>query len=73
MARVLITGASGLLGANLVLHFATEHDVVAVFNKHPIVFPEASLVQADLSQPGVAGEVIAGHRPEWGIHFECQK
>ena len=34
--RILITGVSGLLGINLALEFAKEHEVIGVANDHPL-------------------------------------
>lgn len=68
MARILITGASGLLGANLVLDYATEHEVLAVCHRHPVHLDGVEVILADLSQPGRAQEVIERGRPEWVIH-----
>jgi dTDP-4-dehydrorhamnose reductase len=68
MAKLLITGASGLLGANLLLAATEEHEVVAVCHQHPIVLEGVEVVVADLSQPGAAREVIGACRPAWVIH-----
>jgi dTDP-4-dehydrorhamnose reductase len=68
MARVLITGASGLLGANLVLAARLEDDVTAVYHRHPIRRQGVRCLDADLSQPGVAGALMADIRPDWVVH-----
>jgi dTDP-4-dehydrorhamnose reductase len=68
MAKLLITGASGLLGANLLLATATEHQVVAICHQHAIALEGVEVVVADLSQPGAAWEVIGACRPEWVVH-----
>lgn len=69
MTSVLITGAGGLLGANLVLEaVAAGHQVVAVDFLHPIWHPRIESVKADLSRPGAAMEVFAAHRSHWAIH-----
>lgn len=66
--RILVTGASGLLGANLVLTAMAEHEVVAVCHRHPLAHPALDVIEADLSAPGVAREVIASRRPDWVVH-----
>lgn len=68
VARILVTGASGLLGANLVLTAAGEHEVVAVSHQHPIRLKEVMVLHADLSQPGEAQRVIRESGSEWVIH-----
>lgn len=68
MARILLTGASGLLGANLVLEASRRHEVVAVCYQHRIWREGVDVIQADLSHPGVAAEVIASRRPQWVVH-----
>ena len=68
MPRLLITGASGLLGANLVLAAHEEHEVIAVYHRHPIELKGVQSVSADLSQPGIAKELFDRYQPEWVIH-----
>ena len=69
MTRLLITGAGGLLGANLALDaLAAGHQVIAVDFQHPIRHPEIESVKANLSAPGAAREVFAEYRPGWAIH-----
>jgi dTDP-4-dehydrorhamnose reductase len=69
MTRLLITGAGGLLGANLALAaLAAGHQVIAVDLLHPIRHRDVESVQADLAMPGAALQVFAAHRPRWAIH-----
>jgi dTDP-4-dehydrorhamnose reductase len=68
MPRLLITGASGLLGANLVLTAQKEHEVIAVYHRHPIALEGVQSVSADLCQPGRAKEVFDRIQPDWVIH-----
>jgi len=69
MTRLLITGAGGLLGANLALEaLAAGHQVIAVDFLHQIRHPEIESVKADLSRPGAAMEVFAAHHPRWAVH-----
>lgn len=68
MARVLITGASGLLGANLVLSARPEDEVTAVFHKNPIGRLGVRCLSANLSQPGVAEDLLADLAPNWVVH-----
>ena len=68
MPRLLITGPSGLLGANLVLAAHEEHDVIAVYHRHPIELEGVQSVSADLCQPGRAQELFDRFQPDWVIH-----
>ena len=68
MARLLITGASGLLGANLVLAARDRHEVTAVCHRHPIVAEHVQVIMADLTRPSAADELLADQRPTWVVH-----
>jgi len=69
MTRLLITGAGGLLGANLALAAqAAGHQVIAVDFLHPIRHREVESVEADLARPGAALQVFAARRPRWAVH-----
>lgn len=69
MARLLITGASGLLGANLVLGaLAAGHEVVAVSRRHGVRHPMVDAVRADLSSPAEARRILDDRKPDWVIH-----
>lgn len=69
MATILITGAGGLLGANLVLDaLASGHQVIAVDHQYPIRHPEVDSLAADLCQAGAAESILAAKRPDWVIH-----
>lgn len=65
----MVTGASGLLGANLVLTAIDDgHEVVAVCHRLPITLEGVDVVCADLSQPGIAQHLTSVHAPEWVVH-----
>jgi dTDP-4-dehydrorhamnose reductase len=64
----LITGASGLFGANLVLAAHEEHEVTAVYHQHPIELEGVQSVSADLCQPGKAKDLFDRFQPDWVIH-----
>lgn len=69
MTTLLITGAGGMLGANLVLDaLAAGHQVIAVDYQHPVRRAGLESVTADLSRPGAAQEILAARRPAWVIH-----
>ena len=69
MARILVTGASGLLGANLVLEAADAgHQVIAASHIHPVASGEVETCVADLIRPGEAQRLLEASWPEWVIH-----
>jgi dTDP-4-dehydrorhamnose reductase len=69
VARVLVTGASGLLGTNFVLHAADAgHRAIAASLGHPVDIEGVESVQADLSLAGEARRVMESYRPEWVVH-----
>jgi len=68
MTRLLITGASGLLGANLVLAAYEEHEVIALYYRHAIELEGVQSVSADLCQPDRSKELFDRYQPDWVIH-----
>ncbi len=68
MPRLLITGASGLLGANLVLTAHEAYEVMAVYHRHPIELKGVQSKSADLSQQGRSKELFDRFQPDWVIH-----
>ena len=68
MTKVMITGASGLLGANLVLAAMKTHDVIAVYHEHPIHLPNHLVVEVDLSIEDNVRELFRKTSPDWVIH-----
>jgi dTDP-4-dehydrorhamnose reductase len=66
---LLVTGASGLLGANLVLAARDAGwSVTAVSNSRPVQLADTSSYMLDLSAPGAASSLFAGVRPRVVIH-----
>lgn len=69
MRHLLITGASGLLGANLLLEGVDAgYRVSAVCNQHPLQLVGAEVFCCDLAAPGVAMELLQRVRPDAVIH-----
>jgi dTDP-4-dehydrorhamnose reductase len=72
--RILITGASGLLGINLALEYAAEHTVFGTVNTHGLdmnLLPASSRFnssQVDLLAPGCLEAVVEQSQPDWVIH-----
>lgn len=72
MTKLLITGASGLLGANLVLECAQAYSVTAVYNSRPIRLKDATCIQADLTEERVAEQLISEASPDWVVHSAAE-
>jgi dTDP-4-dehydrorhamnose reductase len=68
VAKVLITGASGLLGSNLAVVAAGEHPTLGIYHQHPLQIPGVEMVGAELADPGQASRVIAEYSPDWVVH-----
>ena len=74
--RVLVTGASGLLGLNLAFELAgspARHEVTGAVNAHALrVQPGQALpfavVQADLLDAGALERLLDQAQPDWVIH-----
>lgn len=66
---LLVTGASGLLGANFL---ATAADrglaLVAVCHEGELRMPGVQVLRGDLSVPGVAADMLKAARPRWVVH-----
>lgn len=65
--KLLITGASGLLGLNLCLQKFEHHTIVGL-DRGKLAGTPFELVQADLAQPGAVSHLIEAVRPDAMIH-----
>ena len=68
--RILITGVSGLLGINLALELAKEHQVFGIANHLHLrqsVLP-FNLFQSDLTLQGALESALDAIQPDWIIH-----
>ena len=65
--RVLITGASGLLGLNLALDACRSNEVVGV-DRNALPSAPFRMVQADLLDPGAFDRIAAEVKPDAVIH-----
>ncbi len=66
--RILITGASGLLGLNTALEAAKEHQVFGQVNSQRLNTTAFSVIQADLLVPGAIQRLLEDTQPDWVIH-----
>ena len=67
MTRILVTGASGLLGLNLALEAAPEHQVLGLTHSHPLAAPFETR-QLDLMDADACAALLDEFQPEWLIH-----
>ncbi len=65
--KILVTGASGLLGLNLCLMQAGTHTIVGT-DRGKLRGTPFELVHAELTQPGVASRLIESVRPDAIVH-----
>lgn len=65
--RLLLTGASGLFGANFLLQYGSRYDVVSVVRQHPLAAPWASEM-VDLTDAGAVQALVRRVRPAVILH-----
>lgn len=65
--RLLITGASGLLGLNLALEAIKDHKVIGV-DRNQLTGLPFELIHADLLERGAVDRVLDTAQPDWLIH-----
>ncbi len=68
MKRILITGASGLLGLNMALDIAGEYEVYGVVNSHAPRTDAFNVVQANLLDTDAPAKLVAETEPDWIVH-----
>lgn len=66
--RILVTGASGLLGTNLALEASRQHTVFGVTNKVRLTTSVFTSLQADLLAPGSCQRLLNEIQPDWVIN-----
>jgi dTDP-4-dehydrorhamnose reductase len=66
--RILVTGASGLLGLNTALEASQQHEVFGSVNENVIQSTAFTVIQSDLTEPGALEKLIDERQPEWVIN-----
>ncbi len=66
--KLLITGASGLLGSNLAYYFKEKYQVSGTYLAHPVVLPGVDCIKADLSGFQETKELIERSEPDIVVH-----
>lgn len=72
VTKLLITGASGLLGANLVFESATNYSVIAVYHGHPIQMKDVASMRVDLTDERAVEQLISAAEPDWVVHCAAE-
>jgi dTDP-4-dehydrorhamnose reductase len=62
--RILVTGASGLLGLNFGLQFARQHSITGLVNQHEVPGAPFGWQKVDLGQPGAAAGAVRAVKPD---------
>ncbi len=68
MTRILITGASGLLGINLALEAAKNYEVVGIVHTKQLYDSGFEVLHADLLQPVEIVRILDEAKPDWVIN-----
>ncbi len=66
--RIAVTGASGLLGLNLCLTSAREHELTGVVNRRGLPDAPFATVQIDLTDSDAVKRLLDGRQPDYVIH-----
>ncbi len=66
--RILVTGASGLLGLNLALEASRDHEVTGSANSHDLRTTRFATIRSDLLKPGAVEALLEQSQPDLVIH-----
>jgi dTDP-4-dehydrorhamnose reductase len=66
--KLLVSGASGLLGLNLGMRMSARFSITGIANSHVLSEVPFGLLQTDLAQPGNFERILEETRPDWVIH-----
>ena len=68
MTRILVTGASGLLGLNFAMQYHAAHQVTGVVNQHGLRNMPFAVVKTDLNNPRILKRLLVGAAPQVVLH-----
>ena len=67
-AKVLVTGASGLLGANLVRHYAPKSETTGWYATNPIEFEGTKIEKVDITDEQAVSQALERIQPDLIVH-----
>lgn len=67
MTRILITGASGLLGINFAQEMMTQHEVIGV-DRGKLINAPFKIIKADISNPRSVDSILDAEQPAWLVN-----
>ncbi|MBW8010253.1 MAG: SDR family oxidoreductase [Chloroflexi bacterium] len=68
MRRLLVTGASGLMGLNLALEAVGSFEVFGIAHNHSVSSGEFEVISADLLKHDAGAKIMDQVQPDWIIH-----
>ena len=68
MTRILITGASGLLGLNLALEASPRYEIIGVVHENSLRQPGFEILKADLLEHDETPRLLDATKPDWVIN-----
>ncbi len=68
MARMLITGVSGMLGSNLAYWFRDTYEVLGLYHTHAVVIDGVRTQEADILSGGPFKKIVEDFSPDVVIH-----
>ena len=68
MAKILVTGASGLLGLNFCYQMFENHQITGVINQNPLKNVPFEVIKEDLSHPQIVLKLIDEIKPDVILH-----
>ncbi len=68
MTRILVTGASGLLGFHFAWQASQKAEVIGITHSQELVNTPFQSVKMDLSQPGMGEKIITQYKPDVLVH-----
>ena len=66
--KLLVTGASGLLGLNLGFQLAGRYQITGITHSHALRGAPFDVIQADLGKAGTFGKILERVRPDLVVH-----
>ncbi len=68
MSKILVTGASGLLGINFCMQNYKDHQITAVVNRNSLNNAPFTVLHENLTHPGSISDLIDKTRPDIILH-----